>query len=139
MKRQRNLRFDAILRFLNRSRREIDKCEQAEAYLAGCVLLGATVEFALTGLMRAYPRHVYRRGRKLRESWTFKSLNEFALDCGWLDLEAFLAAERIRVARNLIHPNWFASPRPPRITRHLFRARSTDFDAVWEYLSGWAA
>jgi len=44
MKRQKKVHFNALVRFLNQGRKEVDKCGEAKAYLAGCVLIGAMTE-----------------------------------------------------------------------------------------------
>jgi hypothetical protein len=82
MARIKNLHFDGILRFIRRSRKEIDLCADSGAYLMGCVLVGAAVEYTLYGMMLAFPNDFYRQGRKLREHWTLRSLNYLARDCG---------------------------------------------------------
>ena len=127
MARVRNLRFEGILRFISRCQKEIKRCESSGAYLAGCLLIGASVEYVLAAMMRAFPDDVYRQGRKLRENWSLKSMIELAKKVGWLDQSAFEAAERIRTTRNLIHPNWFANSKPTRFTRHLLDARQSDY------------
>lgn len=137
MKRRKNVHFNALLRFINRARKEVDQCAKAKAYLAGCVLIGAMTEYLLMAMLRMFPDVVYRRGRKVSEHWSLKSLNNFAKECGWFDEEVFQAAERIRRNRNLLHPNWYASRKPPRITRHMLRARDDDFDKVYECIVSW--
>jgi hypothetical protein len=85
MRRRKHLNFDSLIKFLDHSRREVKRCEEAKAYLAGIVLMGAALEFALTGLMRAWPDVVYRQGKKLKAHWDLKGLNQFARTVGWLD------------------------------------------------------
>jgi hypothetical protein len=137
MKRNKKIHFDALLQFLNRTRKEIDRCAEVKAYLAGCVLIGAMTEYILTAMLRIFPDSVYRRGRKVGENWNLKTLNDFAKECGWFDSEVFDASERIRLHRNLLHPNWYASQKPKRITRHMLKAREDDFQKVYDCITGW--
>jgi hypothetical protein len=137
MKRRKNVHFNALLRFLSRARKEVDRCADAKAYLAACVLIGAMTEYLLMTMLRMFPDIVYRRGRKVREPWTLKALNDFAKDCGWFDQAVFDAAERIRRNRNLVHPNWYAARKPPRITRHMLEAREDDFERVYGCIVNW--
>ncbi|MBN1363604.1 MAG: hypothetical protein JW976_02240 [Syntrophaceae bacterium] len=45
MKRNKKIHFNALLQFINLTRKEIDQCAEAKAYLAGCVLIGAMTEY----------------------------------------------------------------------------------------------
>jgi hypothetical protein len=135
MKRNKKIHFNALLQFLNRTRKEIGQCAEAKAYLAGCVLIGAMTEYILTAMLRIFPDSVYRRGRKIGEHWTLKTLNEFAKECGWFDNEVFDASERIRLNRNLLHPNWYTSQKTRRITRHMLKAREDDFQKVYDCIT----
>lgn len=137
MKRQKNVNFNALMRFLKRARKEVDLCAEAKTYLAGCIMIGAMTEYILMAMLRLFPDVVYRRGHKISDRWSLKTLNAFAKDCGWFDKEVFDAAERIRKNRNLVHPNWYASSKPPRITRHMLKARENDFDKVFECVYDW--
>ncbi|HVY88434.1 MAG TPA: hypothetical protein VG942_06170 [Hyphomonadaceae bacterium] len=125
------------MRFLMVAHAELERCEKARAYFAGIILMGAVVEFALTGLVHAWSHEVTSRGRRVREHWDLISLNAFGRDVGWLDRRAFFAAERIRKHRNLVHPNWFAGRQPPTVTKSLFVARRDDLDDVWRSMSDW--
>jgi hypothetical protein len=137
MKRNKKINFKALLQFLNRTRKELDRCTEAKAYLSGCVLIGSMTEYLLMAMLRMFPYIVYRRGRKVGENWGLKTLNDFAKECGWFDNEVFEAAERIRLNRNLLHPNWYASRKPKRITRHMLKAREDDFQKVYDCITGW--
>ena len=127
-------RFDSLLRFLNRSALELKKCDKSGAYLAGCVLLGAALEYTLNAMIRMFPHRVYARGYSLKHHWTLAELNRLARDCHWFDEAAFNAAERIRHNRNLLHPNWYASSKPPRITKYMLGARLDDYNAAIDSL-----
>jgi hypothetical protein len=137
MKRQKKIHFNALLRFINRANKEIERCADASAYLAGCVLIGAMTEHILMTMLRMFPDVVYRRGRKVGDYWDLKKLNDFAKECGWFDQVVFDAAERIRRNRNLLHPNWFASRKPPRVTRLMLNAREDDFQKVYDRITAW--
>jgi len=82
MKRQKRIYFNALIRFLTRTRKEIDRCNEANAPLAGCVLLGAMTEYLLMSVIRMFPSTLYRKGRKIGERWDLINLNNFALECG---------------------------------------------------------
>ena len=47
IRRRKRLNFDSLMKFLDHTHREIRRCEKARAYLAGIVLMGAAVEYAL--------------------------------------------------------------------------------------------
>jgi hypothetical protein len=137
VKRQKKIYFGALLRFLTRARKEIERCAEARAYLGGCALIGAMTEYLLMTMLRMFPEVVYRRGRKVGEYWDLKRLSNFAKECGWFDQAVFDAAERIRRSRNLLHPNWYASRKPPRITRSVLTARKDDFQRVYDCIVRW--
>ena len=136
MKRQKQIRFNALLRFLTRARKEVNLCAEARAYLVGCALLGAMTEYLLQTMLRMFPDVVYRRGRRMTDHWDLKKLNDFARECGWFDEEDYESAERIRRTRNLLHPNWYASRKPPRITRYMLEAREDDFRRIYHCIVG---
>jgi hypothetical protein len=46
------------------------------------------------------------------------------------------AAERIRRTRNLLHPNWYASWKPPSITGYMLEAREDDFQRIYHCVVG---
>ena len=136
MKRHNLISFNSLLRFISRARLETSRCAGAKAYLAGCVMLGTMTEYLLMAMLRMFPKAVYQRNHRVGEHWVFKNLNAFALECGWFDVETFDAAERIRKNRNLLHPNWYASRKPIRITHHMLTAREADFQKVYDCLVG---
>ena len=136
-KRRRIIDFNGLFWFNTRARKEIDACAEAGAYLAGCVLVGAMTETLMMLMLRLFPSVVYRRGKKLKDHWGLKELDEFARDCGWFDQATYEAAERIRICRNLLHPNWYAARKPRRITKGLLTAMESDFSAVMDCVTSW--
>ena len=122
------------MRFLRRAAKEVKKCDESGAYLAGCILIGAALEHGLQAMIRMYPHRVRARGYRVGRHWTLADLNNLARDCGWFDHEAFDAAERIRHHRNLVHPNWYASSKPPRITKRMLDARLEDYNKAIDSL-----
>ena len=132
------LRFDSLMRFFRRCRREALRCREAKAYIAGCVLLGAALESALLSMTRIYQDQVYRRGRRVAEKWDLGGLIDLADACGWLDDTGLRAAKKIQVHRNLVHPGRSAgSVELPRIDRRTFDARLRDFERVMDNLTNY--
>ena len=94
------------------------------------VLTGAALEYLFTAWIKAYPAVLRSSRRKLSDHWDLNQLITLARDSGFLDYKAFLAAQRIRKYRNLIHPNWYAGRKPLRFTKKLLDARLTDYENV---------
>jgi len=130
IRRHKRLTENSIYRFLNRSRKEIKKCEKAGAYLAAIVLIGANLEYLLTAWIRAYPGVAHDNHRKSTANWNLKELIHLAWKSGFLDHKSYLSAERIRKYRNLVHPNWYAGRRPLRFTKRVLEDRLADYDAI---------
>jgi len=72
----------------------------------------------------------------MTDHWDLRKLNDFASECGWFDEEVYEAAERIRRTRNLLHPNWYASWKPPSITGYMLEAREDDFQRIYHCVVG---
>lgn len=105
--------------------REAVKCERAEAYLAGCVMLGSALETLLILMINCYADVAERTGaapmkkgqtRPLLE-WTLADLLKVAKVAQWLPAGLALTddwnnrktrigdhAEVVRMVRNLAHP-----------------------------------
>jgi hypothetical protein len=126
------LSSQSIYQFINRCRKETKRCEDAHAYLACIILLGATLEYMLSAWIRAFPQTVYAHRRKLTDHWNLKDLNELAYRTDFFDYGAFRASERIRKFRNLVHPNWYAGRKPLRFTKRILDARISDYNKVME-------
>lgn len=105
-------------------RAEAQRCRNAKAYLAGCVMVGAALEGALLAMAQCYPEEVQawarkRPGRKLRRDfrrWNLVDLLAVSKHLGWLpavrrphdesDADKPLIgdyAEVVREIRDLVH------------------------------------
>ena len=130
LRRRTRLSLTAIYRFINRSRLEMKKCENANAHLAVIMLVGVTLEYILSAWIRAFPDVVYSRHKKLSAYGNLMGLNRLAYECGLFDYKAFRASERIRKYRNLVHPNWYAGRKPMRFTESMVDDRLADYNSV---------
>jgi hypothetical protein len=118
--------------------REAERCEEAEAYLAGCVMLGSTLEALLVLMINCYcdeaalTGHVPVRGGKPKPllDWELAELLRVAKAANWLPAGLTLNddwnskkakvgdyAEVARMVRNLAHPG--------RYRKEHFRGRVT--------------
>jgi hypothetical protein len=109
-------------------------CENVKAYLACTILIGASLEYLLSSWIRAYSGVVYASGKKLTDRWDLKDLNELAYRSGFMNRAAYLASERIRKFRNMVHPNWYAGRKPTRFSKALLDERISDFNLVVDSL-----
>jgi hypothetical protein len=126
---RKRLTEKSVYRFLNRCNKEIKACEATRAHLAEIILNGAAPEYILTAWIRAFD--VPRRGRrKLTDRWDLIDLINRAYEVKWFDRKAYLAAQRIRKFRNLVHPNWYAGRKPIRFTRHILDERREDLSTA---------
>lgn len=115
-----------LRRLLGFYRRESDRCKDARAFLAGCVMAGAELETALLLMVSGYPEDVIASSKLPRKNsqikpvldWNLSELLIVAKATGWLP--AALAygndewdhkrakigdhAEILREMRNLAHP-----------------------------------
>lgn len=130
MAKRQHIQFDLMMDYVSLCNREIRRCEKSKAYLAGCVLIGSSMEYLITATMRLFPRDVYKRGHRITGYWKLVDLNNLAKDCGWFDSFAFDAAERIRNTRNVLHPAWVAKSKALPVKASLFHSRSSDFDLI---------
>lgn len=135
--------FKAIMRLVREYHRQAVRCEDAKAYLAGCVMVGAALEAALLAMVhlngpvvetaRLMPKVKGAPKRVLK--WSLAELVHAARGMGWLPAGLKLEdrwngrrakigdyAEVLRQLRNLIHP-----------ARHLEHSRSR---ITKKYLSG---
>ncbi len=103
---------------------EAHKCHDAQAYLAGCVMLGSALEANLMAMVSFYPNEVdawYKqrypqpKSAKRLLDWNLGMLLEVANGLGWLpvgetqgvdpkDWRIGNHAQVIRILRNSIHP-----------------------------------
>lgn len=97
---------------------EAQKCQQAEAYLAGCVMLGAALEANLVAMVTFYPneaadwykqQHPKKKSVKPLLDWNLGELLEVANALGWLPAGG---ADVIRRQRNWAHPGRYVKDFP---------------------------
>lgn len=109
--------------------REALRCEEAKAYLAGCVMLGSVLETLLILMVNIYPEEVEQTGkfptnpnkRKSLLKWDLADLLTVAKAANWLPFALELSdvwssrkarigdyAEVVRMVRNLAHPARYA-------------------------------
>jgi hypothetical protein len=127
-----------VLRLANFYQNEAKRCEKAKAYLAGCVMLGAALEAALTLMVDMYPEDIdlEKAPKKNKDvkpllKWDLADLLRVAKGAGWLptgldpekdEWNHRLAkvgeyGEVVRQIRNLAHPG--------RYTQYHHRKRIT--------------
>ncbi len=84
--------FNELLRLSRLYHREAKKCEAGKAYLAGCVMLGASLEAAVIGMVHCFPEEVAgcdaapRKKGQLKPllKWNLGQLVRVARELGWL-------------------------------------------------------
>lgn len=130
IKRRKRLSLDSLYKFINRCRKEMKTCEKGKAYFASLILIGTSVEYIFTALIRVYPEMVYTNHKKLTDHWTLKELNEIVYKSGFMNRTAYLASERIRKYRNMVHPNWYAGRKPLRFSKKMVDERIADFNTI---------
>jgi hypothetical protein len=123
--------------------KEALRCEEAKAYLAGCVMLGSALETLLTLMVNCYPdeaEHAWqaqtKRGKpKPLLKWTLADLVAVAKSANWLPAGLALTddwdsrkarvgdhAEVVKMLRNLAHPARYAADHyRKRVTRKYLR------------------
>lgn len=118
--------------------KEAVRCEEAKAYLAGCVMLGSALETLLVLMVNCFPEEAAATGQLPTRNRKAKPLPDWSLSellgvgkaaCwlpagltlgeGWNRRKARIGdhAELVRVVRNLIHP--------ARYRKDHFRSRVT--------------
>ena len=109
--------------------KEALRCEKAEAYLAGCVMLGSALETQLILMVNVYPDEAEQTGEAPKKAgkvkplmdWNLGGLLRVAKAAQWLPSALDLAdawhgrkarigdyAEVVRMVRNLAHPARYA-------------------------------
>lgn len=108
--------------------KEALRCEEAKAYLAGCVILGSALETLLILMVNCYPEEAAATGqlpKKKLLGWDLADLLKVAKAADWLPSrlanhkKAQIGdyAEVVRMIRNLAHPG--------RYTKDHFRGKVT--------------
>jgi len=110
--------------------REALRCEEAKAYLAGCIMLGSALETLLMLMVNVYPEEAEQTGKtptkngkpKRLIEWDLGELLRVAKAAQWLPSALHLSdewnsrkarvgdyAEVVRMVRNLAHPARYAA------------------------------
>ena len=127
--------FNETLRLALQYRREAEKCQNAKAFLAGCIMMGAAFEAMLLSFANCYPAEALtssaapRRKGKIKPltEWSLADLLAVAKERTWLpsvlstsqDWDGAKAqigdyGEVVREIRNLVHPARYAVNMPRR-------------------------
>jgi hypothetical protein len=93
---------------------EIQKCMDAEAYLASIILMGSMLEGIILAILLKYPSEANQSavapknnqsGKvKAFTDWSLSDMINVAHDLRWLDLDVQKFSHSLREFRNLIHP-----------------------------------
>lgn len=139
--------------------REARKCENAKAYLAGCVMLGSALETMLVLMINVYPEEAgqtgkiprYRNRPKALRHWKLEELLRVVKAAGWLPFALDVEkedwnsrkarigdyAEVVRMIRNLVHPARYMVDRPGgRATLNRLRCQFQVVDLCRDWLVG---
>lgn len=136
--------------------REVQKCKNSQAYLAGCVMMGAALEASLLAFVNCYPDEALRspitptkKGKtKPLVEWSLSELLAVVKERGWLPFGLSLNdqwsarkahigdyAEALRQTRNLVHPIRYALDLPrKRVTKRYLERSFEIFEVVTDYL-----
>lgn len=145
-----------VLRLANLYKREAEKCYNAKAYLAGCVLIGAAMEAVLLSAANCFPEIVAsakcapkEKGKiKRLNKWVFAELLRVAKELNWLpsglspeeewniaNAEIGDYVEVVRHFRNLIHPARYANDfARKRVTKKYYEACFSVVNTAVDYL-----
>jgi len=105
---------DATLREVLKKRwHEIQKCLEAEAYLAAIVMMGSLLEGVLLAVIRSHPResNTAKSAPKTKDGkvrnfseWSLTDMINVAHECGWIEADAKDFSLELRDYRNMVHP-----------------------------------
>lgn len=145
-----------VMRLANLYRREAEKCQEAKAYLAGCVMIGAAFEAVLLSFANCYPEEASKATNAPRIKGTVRPLLDWSLadllavakECDWLpsglskeeewdEAKAEIGdyGEVIKDIRNLVHPARYAIDWPhKKITKKYSETTIEIIDVVYNYL-----
>jgi len=93
---------------------EAERCVNAEAYLAGTVMMGSLLEGLLLAVCQRFPKRANQapcvpfdqaKGKpKYFAEWSLAEMIEVSHAVGWIDLDVKKFSHALREFRNLIHP-----------------------------------
>jgi len=93
--------------------KEVSKCVESGAYLAGIILLGSVLEGVLLAIVIQEPEAANRAAAAPKDNsgkvkkfgdWSFSDLINVAHEAGWIQLDAKRFSHILREYRNLVHP-----------------------------------
>jgi len=130
---------------------EANKCYEAKAYFAGCVMLGSALESILLVMVSQYPEEINTLKKFPKRSgkvfapveWTLSDLLNVAAELNWLPRKFKKTEERekdddariIQEIRNLVHPGKYLRSNPALdITEQHFSNSFAMLDAIIERL-----
>lgn len=116
--------FNNLLKYISHLYKELDKCESAEVYLAGCFTLGAVLEGILLAMVKCYPEEVEQAVKALNaktekvsgppENWSLTILLKVSFAAGWIPFKGTNDPDQgelgdwllnyVKEPRNMIHP-----------------------------------
>ena len=117
--------FQKLNELIAEIEKEIEKCESARAYLAGCILIGAALESLLLAVVDIYPDEVKNAIAEINKqekkkikfkplSWGLGLLIEIAIKCNWFPYKGTQGPEEgeigdwltkyVKELRDFVHP-----------------------------------
>jgi len=148
--------YNEVVRLARQYHREAEKCRDAKAFLAGCVMIGAAFEAMLLSFVNCYPEEAAKSTAAPRKKGTIRPLIDWSLanllavtkernwlpsalstDDDWDDAKAQIGdyGELIKEIRNLVHPARYAIDWPHRrITKKYLEAVFEILDVANDYL-----
>jgi len=148
--------FNEVIRLANQYRREAEKCQEAKAYLAGCVMIGAAFEAVLLSFANCYPEEASKATTAPRRKgavrpvldWSLANLLAVAKECDWLpsglskeeewdEAKAQIGdyGEVIKDIRNLVHPARYAIDwSRKRVTKKYLETAFEIIDVAFDHL-----
>lgn len=148
--------YNEVIRLANLYHRQAKKCQGANAYLAGCIMMGASFEALLLSFANCYPDEAVKSPvapRKKGEvkpliEWTLANLLAVVKERNWLpsalstneewdDAKAQIGdyGEVMKDIRNLVHPARYAVDMPrKRITKKYLEGSLEIVEVACDYL-----
>ncbi len=128
-------KYKEIIRLSRLYYRQAKRCQDGKAFLAGCIMMGASLEATLLGFTNCFPEEAAssifapHKGKTVKPlmNWSLADLLAVAKDLkwlpaalsseeGWSNAKAEIGdyAEVVREIRNLVHPARYAADYPRR-------------------------
>ena len=149
--------FNEIIRLSRQYYREAEKCREANAFLAGCIMIGSALEAMLLAFANCYPEEASNSTAVPRKrngvvkpliEWSLADLLRVAKEQYWLpsglspnkdwdDAKAHIGdyGEIIRQIRNFVHPARYALDMSrEKITKRYLEAVFESIEVAHEHL-----